>query len=213
MVPIHFIDFEGSRATGVVEYGVVTLAWAESGGWGVRALQTRLCRPDREIPAVETAVHGIETGAALALPPFAEEYERFVGWRREGVFAAHHHGVEQSLLKQVWPFPPFVPDWSRPGQRTARWAPWIDTLRLAQRSLPGLKSHQLSDVVQALELVPELEALAVQHCPEARRHWHCAPYDALASALIYRGLARRGCLPPRLTEQVEGAAPDLFGGG
>ena len=147
---IHFIDFEGSHAVGVVEFGVVTLVRAPDAPWHIQGLHTSLCRPEREIPAVESAVHGIESAAVWGMPAFTEFYASFIRWRRSGVLAAHHHGVEQGLLKRTWAFPPFVPDWHRPGRQTANWGPWLDTLRLAQRVWPNQASYQLGDLIRAL---------------------------------------------------------------
>jgi len=56
--PIHFIDFEGSRASGVLEYGVVTLR-----GGRVMEARTRLCQATGRVDAQDTAVHGLRAEA------------------------------------------------------------------------------------------------------------------------------------------------------
>ena len=48
----------------------------------------------------------------------------------------------------------------------------------------------------ALGLQAELDALAVAHCPAARRFFHAALYDALAGALLLTSFLRR----PELAE-------------
>jgi len=48
--------------------------------------------------------------------------------------------------------------------------------------------------VVACGLQPELDALAVQHCPAGRGHYHAALYDALAGALLLASLAREPAL-------------------
>ena len=52
--PIHFIDFEGSAASGILEFGVVTLQ-----GGGIAATHTRLCRATGPVAADDTKVHGL----------------------------------------------------------------------------------------------------------------------------------------------------------
>src|ERR1035438_10280999 len=51
--PVFFVDFEGSLATGVLEYGVATLL-----GGRVTATLTRLCAPTGRVRAEDTEVHG-----------------------------------------------------------------------------------------------------------------------------------------------------------
>ena len=57
--PIHVIDFEGSRQSGVVEYGYVTL---EQGV--VVDSQTRVCAPVGTISDLDRVQHGISESRA-----------------------------------------------------------------------------------------------------------------------------------------------------
>ena len=52
--PIHFLDFEGSVSSGILEYGVATLHRG-----AITGLRSRLCRPKGVIPPQDTAVHGL----------------------------------------------------------------------------------------------------------------------------------------------------------
>ena len=97
--PIHFVDFEGSLASGILEYGVVTVQQG-----GVVALHTRLCRATGRIRAEDTAVHGLAPDALAGCAPFAEDFELFATWRARGPLAAHFAGAENSLIKSVWPY-------------------------------------------------------------------------------------------------------------
>ncbi|MEM9445541.1 MAG: exonuclease domain-containing protein [Verrucomicrobiota bacterium] len=78
--------------------------------------------------------------------------------------AAHNISVERNILTQYIPL--------------HQLGPWIDTLQLARKALPNLKSYALEDLSQALELTSDLKKL----CPELAPH--DALYDASASALL-----------------------------
>jgi DNA polymerase III epsilon subunit-like protein len=183
--PVFFIDFEGSRASGVLEYGVVTLL-----GGRVEATLTRLCSPAGRIRAEDTEVHGLREDSLAGLAPFAADWELFAGNREKGPFAAHYAGAENSLLKSVWPFPRGSPDFARPGGTSAEWGPWIDSARIYAQLYPRLESGRLESLVGACGLQGELDALAAAHCPPSRIRYHAALYDALAGALLLCSLSR-----------------------
>ena len=188
--PIHFVDFEGSLAAGVLEYGVVTLRGPE-----IMAVQTRLCRPRGRVRPEDTALHGLREAALAACAPLADDWEFFAGLRETGPLAAHFAGVENALLKSVWPYPRPSPDFARgQGATVTDWGPWVDTGRLCPQLFPALPSAKLADLVAAGGLQAGLDALAVAHCPPGRRRYHAALYDALAGALLLAALARE----PRL---------------
>jgi DNA polymerase-3 subunit epsilon len=195
--PIHFVDFEGSVGSGILEYGVVTLQ-----GGTVSAGQTRLCRPAGRIRAEDTAVHGLESAALASCRPFADEFDRFLGLRATGPLAAHFAGVENSLLKSVWPYPRSSPDFTRPGRQAAEWGPWIDTGALYRQFYPQLDSFGLEELVMRCGLQSVLDELAEQHCPESRRHYHAALYDALAGAVLLLALGREPALAAMSLRQL-----------
>lgn len=183
--PVYFIDFEGSRSSGVLEYGVVTLL-----GGRVTAALTRLCAPAGRIRAEDTQVHGLREDSLEGCAPFATDWELFAGSREKGPFAAHYAGAENSLLKSVWPFPRGSPDFARPGGTSAEWGPWIDSARIYAQLYPGLESGRLESLVAACGLQGELDALAADRCPPGRIRYHAALYDALAGALLLASLSR-----------------------
>lgn len=183
--PIFFVDFEGSRTSGILEYGVVTLVRGE-----VADTHTRLCRPLGRVRPEDTAVHGLSESTLRPCAPFADEWEFFAALRERGPLAAHYAGVENALLKSVWPYPRSSPDFARPGEWIADWGPWIDSARLYAQLFPTLESGRLESVVAVFGLEEELNLAAAKHCPPGRRLYHCALYDALAGALLLARLAR-----------------------
>lgn len=178
-VPIHVIDFEGSLASGILEFGVATLVGGE-----VATTRTRLCRATGRVRPEDAAVHGISAEQVACEAPFADEFAYFADLRQWGPLAAHFAQAENSLIKGVWPYCRQVPNFARPGESTAEWGPWIDTGRLYPE-LYGLKgSGRLAELVERFGLQEELDWKAEVHCPEERRGYHCALYDALAAAML-----------------------------
>ncbi len=180
---IHVLDFEGSRHSGVVEYGVVTLV-----GGQVQAVHTRLCAAAGSLDPAEAAVHGLRDSDLAGAAPFSADLARFASLRQTGPLAAHHAPVERSLLRRTWPVPPASPDYSASdpaaARRVADWGPWIDTRRLYEQLQPGRSNYQLMELVRDFALSTELAALATLHCPPGRNRPHCALYDALAAGLL-----------------------------
>jgi DNA polymerase-3 subunit epsilon len=183
---IHFIDFEGSTVSGILEYGVVSLRGGE-----IVAASGRVCRPAGRVRAEETAVHGLAAEALAACAPFADDFETFAKLRESGPLAAHFANAENTLLKTTWPYPRAVPDFSRETgtERVPDWGPWIDTGRLYAQAPTSGGGLALAGLVAAEGLQARLDELAAEFCPPARRHYHAALYDALAGALLLNRLA------------------------
>jgi DNA polymerase III epsilon subunit-like protein len=183
--PIFFVDFEGNRTSGVLEYGVVTLV----GGQVVEA-KTRLCGAIGRVRPEDTAVHGLRPEMVATQPPLSEDWDYFAGLRGRGPLAAHYAGVENGLLKSVWPYPRTSPDFADAGRQVTDWGPWIDSARVYAQLRPEFNSGKLEVLVAAGGLQAELDALGAAHCPAERRGYHAALYDALAGALLLAALAR-----------------------
>lgn len=182
--PIFFVDFEGSRGSGVLEYGVVGLQRGV-----IFETYTRLCAPIGPVRPEDTAVHGLRADELGAGQPFVDDWELFAGLRERGPLAAHYAGAENSLLKSVWPYPRNSPDFARPGEFVIEWGPWVDTARLYAQLFPALETGRLEAIVAACGLQAELDARAATLCPRRRCHYHAALYDALAGALLLARLA------------------------
>ncbi|HWL17314.1 MAG TPA: 3'-5' exonuclease [Opitutus sp.] len=183
--PIFFVDFEGSRASGVLEYGVVEICRG-----GIVTTHTRLCQATGQVREEDAAVHGLTERDVALWAPFSDEWEFFAGLRERGPLAAHYAGVENGLLKAAWPYPRNSPDFARPGERIIEWGPWIDSASLYAHFYPQLKTGRLESLVAACGLQPELDAIAARYCPTGRQRYHAALYDALAGALLLASLAR-----------------------
>ncbi|CAI8310335.1 MAG: DNA polymerase III PolC-type [Opitutia bacterium UBA7350] len=179
--PVHVIDFEGSRRSGIVEYGVVTLLEGR-----ITETRTRLCAPTGEMQAREIQQHGIGQALLGNAKPFSEDWDYFAGLRSSGPLCAHNAGYEDALLKDVWSCPRRSLDFARPdsGAEIATWGPWLDTLQLYRHLYPDLARHNLSALIEIFELTKKLQTFALKFCPETRCRFHSALYDALASACL-----------------------------
>ncbi|MDR1456439.1 MAG: hypothetical protein LBI34_00020 [Puniceicoccales bacterium] len=122
--------------------------------------------------------------------PFQEYFQLFKSLRKRGVFAAHHSQVELSLLRNTWPSPGFVPNFSKEiiPFHGLSWGPCIDTFVLCRRYFPQFKTHTLRDAIESLTLGDEMLALAHKMCPSGRCTFHCALFDAIGCALLLRHL-------------------------
>lgn len=178
-IPIHIIDFEGSKHSGIVEYGVVTLFEGK-----IAETHTRVCRALEEISPEETKFHGISRLDTQNALPFAHEWKLFTNLRKTGPLAAHHAHTENHLIKAVWPYPPKSPDFLEHDQMITSWGPWIDTHQLFKFVFPSLESYQLMDLVEPFDFKEKLAQLSKKYCPQNRQKAHCALYDALATALL-----------------------------
>ena len=173
---VFFLDFEGSLASGILEYGVVMLV-----GGRIIAAQTRLCRATGGVSPEDAAVHGLREDDLAAYAPFADDWELFAALRERGPLAAHYAAVENSLLKSVWPYPRMSPDFARPGERVPNGG---------RRSTPpafrssGPRFRKAGEPGRRCGGQAELDALAQAHCPPDRRRYHAALYDALAGAWL-----------------------------
>jgi DNA polymerase-3 subunit epsilon len=168
-IPFASLDFEsaGERAN---EAGVpvqIGIAWMERLDPLSDSFYRSYLRAARPVTWSAQQIHGI-TDRNLADAPdllslWPEIKERLGGrW-----IVAHGSGTEKRFLR-AFPLHGF--------------GPWVDTLSLSRKVLPGRASYALSDLVSGLELDSEARELL----PDFR--WHEALSDALASLLLLRKL-------------------------
>src|SRR5438874_2402794 len=74
--PIFFVDFEGSRASGILEFGVVEVHRGE-----IASVRTRLCRAMGRVREEDAAVHGLREAALAGCAPFSDEWRYFSSLR------------------------------------------------------------------------------------------------------------------------------------
>ncbi len=178
--PIHVIDFEGNRQSGIVEYGVATLR-----GQQLDSTFTGLCTPVGTISDFERNQHRIDEDSFQGCKPFDAQWELFSKLRQKGVFCAHNASVEDSLLRSVWPCPGISRDFFDLGEAAKlTWGPWLDTIWVYRRVYPDLESYHLETLIGLFGLQAKLDELAEVDCPAGRRQYHSALYDAIASALL-----------------------------
>lgn len=112
-------------------------------------------------------IHGISDADLKDAPELLSLWPE-IRRRLEGrCIVAHGAGTEKRYLR-AFPLHGF--------------GPWVDTLTLSRKILPGLASYALSDLARELSLEEEARAMLVDF------QWHEALSDALASLLLLRKL-------------------------
>ena len=205
-IPIYAIDFEGSKSIGIVEFGAVGILKGE-----IFFARDALCAPEKSIDFKTQKITGITNEAAAQHPPFEAHYEMFAALRSEGIFAAHNFHTEDSLLRRYFPCPCRVKNFFT-NMDTLTWGPWLDS-RILARKLISSPSEKLSELVSALNLEEELNYCAQKICNPDRKKWHCALFDALASALIIKAALPKFADMAELAEfsNIENSGSLLFG--
>ncbi|MDR0647357.1 MAG: 3'-5' exonuclease [Puniceicoccales bacterium] len=184
--PIYVIDFEGSLAGGIVEYGIVGILLDK----GIFETRTRLCQTNVPIAVNEYRCHGISDRELVHHPPFSQDLELFIKARQHGIFCAHNAAFENQLLSRYCPVLEIEKSFESCDKKDAGWGPWLDTYGLYKHFLPRKVDCGLSHLISMLHLETDLNALANKFCPSVRKKYHCALYDALASALLLLKFAR-----------------------
>lgn len=94
-----------------------------------------------------------------------EKWEEIYGLLRDRMLVAHNLACEKTILTRLAPI--------------TRLGPWTDTLKIARKRYPGLKSYELGALCAAFGCVPEM----------AGRTWHDGLYDAVACGMLYEKIA------------------------
>lgn len=133
--------------------------------------------PDSPVTWSAQKVHGISTEDLKGAPSLISLWPEIRSRLSGHPVVAHGAGTERKFLR-AFPMHGF--------------GPWVDTLHLSRKLLPGLGDYSLGNVASRLSLAEEISTA----CPD--RTWHDALFDAVASLYILRSLiagARLGELP------------------
>jgi len=163
------LDFEsaGERANEVGVPVQIGIAVMESLTPDTASFYSSYLKAERSVTWSAQQIHGITNDDLKNAPEFRSlwpELKQRLGGRW---IVAHGSGTEKRFLR-TFPLHGF--------------GPWVDTLTLSRRILPGRSSYALSDLVSGLSL----EGEASRHLPGFRSHE--ALSDALASLLLLRKL-------------------------
>ena len=168
-IPFASLDFEsaGERAN---EPGVpvqIGIAWMERLDPVPDSFYRSYLRAARPVTWSAQQIHGITDRDLADAPDLLSLWPEVKGRLGGRWIVAHGSGTEKRFLR-AFPLHGF--------------GPWVDTLSLSRKVLPGRSSYALSDLVGDLGL----EEDARSYLPDFR--WHEALSDALASLLLLRKL-------------------------
>jgi DNA polymerase-3 subunit epsilon len=163
------LDFEsaGERAN---EAGVpvqIGIAWMSGLDPDPSSFYGSYLRADRPVTWSARRVHGITDQDLKEAPSLLSLWPEIRGRLSGRLIVAHGSGTEKRFLR-AFPMHGF--------------GPWIDTLTLSRKILPGLPSYALSDLAAELGLEEGLREML----PSFR--WHEAVSDAAASLLLLKKL-------------------------
>lgn len=182
-VPIYAIDFEGSLQTGILEYGIVGLMPQD----GIFFTETKLCKNKTIIPANESSCHGLCAENLAPYEDFSQHLDTFIRLRKKALFCAHNAAFENRLLSDYCPIVPGAYTLSSiTGQQ---WGPWLDTWFLYRKYLKT-QACTVEQLIHFCNLSELLSQLGRKFCPEGRKNFHCALFDALACALLFLNFIR-----------------------
>ena len=159
------LDFESAgerpNEAGVpIQIGIV---WMEHLKPLSGSLYRSYLKAERPVTWTAQQIHGISDADLKNAPPLFSLWPELKR-RLEGRWiVAHGAGTEKRYLR-AFPMHGF--------------GPWVDTLTLSRKILPGRPSYALSDLAQEFSLEQEAKVLL----PDFR--WHEALSDALASLLL-----------------------------
>lgn len=168
-IPFASLDFEsaGERAN---EAGVpvqIGIAWMQRLDPVPDSFFRSYLRAARPVTWSAQQIHGITDRDLADAPDLLSLWPEVKGRLGGRWIVAHGSGTERRFLR-AFPLHGF--------------GPWVDTLSLSRKVLPGRSSYALSDLVGDLGLEEEVR----RYLPDFR--WHEALSDALASLLLLRNL-------------------------
>jgi DNA polymerase-3 subunit epsilon len=168
-IPFAALDFEsaGERAN---EAGVpvqIGIAWMQDLTLVPGSFYRSYLKSERPVTWNAQRMHGISDADLKDAPDLLSLWPELKGRLEKRFIVAHGAGTEKRYLR-AFPMHGF--------------GPWVDTLNLSRRILPGRTSYALSDLADEFSLEEQARVLL----PDFR--WHEALSDALASLLLLRKL-------------------------
>lgn len=166
------IDFESAGVTrggtdSPVQIGLAVMQSGEiQSEWSFRSF----LQSDQKIVWSAQKVHGITTNDLADAPRLLTLWPRLQATLRGRTVVAHGAGTEKRFLR-AFPMHGF--------------APWVDTLAVAQAAFPDEPDHSLTALSHRLGVVDAIQA----HCPGST--FHDALFDSVASLLVLSEIIRR----------------------
>ena len=124
---VYVVDFEGSLATGILEYGLVGI---DSVG-GIFSAESAFCKNRGCISGAEFAQHHISEERVAKYEDFINAVPKFVELRAKSFFCAHNAAFENALLNSYCPV--VLNACSVASGSQASWGPWLDTCVLYKK--------------------------------------------------------------------------------
>jgi DNA polymerase-3 subunit epsilon len=161
------IDFEstGSVEGYPVEPWQIGLVFFAKGSLAAECRYTSLLRVgDRPFNPYAPGRHAVLRDELARAPGLGDLWPALRPWLTGRPLVAHNTSTERKFLGEAFPLHPL--------------GPWVDTLDLARRAYPQLRSHKLEDLTDRLGLTARIAEL----CPDLAPH--DALYDAVASGTL-----------------------------
>ena len=124
---VYVADFEGSLATGILEYGLVGIDSVD----GIFSAETAFCKNRGRISDTEFAQHHISEEQVAKCGDFINVVPKFVELRAESFFCAHNAAFENALLNSYCPV--VLNTYGVGAGSQAFWGPWLDTCVLYKK--------------------------------------------------------------------------------
>ena len=169
------IDFESAGVTrggtdAPVQIGLAVMQEATiQTEWSFRSF----LHSEQKIVWSAQKVHGITTADLAEAPRLLSLWPRLQATLRGRTVVAHGAGTEKRFLR-AFPLHGF--------------APWVDTLAVAQAAFPDERDYSLQALSERLGVVESIR----EHCPQGT--FHDALFDAVASLLVLAEIIQRAAL-------------------
>ena len=168
-IPFAALDFEsaGERPN---EAGVpiqIGIAWMQDNAPDPSSFFRSYLKAERPVTWTAQQIHGISNDDLRDAPNLLSLWPEVKGRLGKRWVVAHGSGTERRFLR-AFPLHGF--------------GPWVDTLILSKKILPGRSSYALSDLASEFSI----EGEALKLLPDFR--WHEALSDSVASLLLLRKL-------------------------